>query len=79
MSYNISNLRNVSKIAAHFQNNNKMFISFIQVSKQRKWKNIKKLGCRASYRTLSNIFDGTFSAKIQRLKAAKYICEKASL
>ena len=41
ISYNISNLRHVSKVNAHFQNNNKMFISLIQVSKRRKWKNIK--------------------------------------
>ena len=63
MSYNISNLRHVSKVAARFDNNNKMFISFIQVSKRRKWKNIKKLGYRAVYRTLSNIFDGAFLRK----------------
>ena len=29
----IFNLRHVSKVAAHFQNNNKMLISFIEVSK----------------------------------------------
>ena len=63
MSYNISNLRHVSKVATRFDNNNKMFMSFIQVSKRRKWKNIKKLGCRAVYRTLSNIYDGAFLRK----------------
>ena len=67
MSYNISNLRHVSKVATRFDNNNKMFMSFIQVSKRRKWKNIKKLGCRAVYRTLSNIYDGAFLRKCKRL------------
>ena len=57
ISYKISNLRHVSKVAAHFQNNNKMFISFIQVSKRRKWKNIKTLGCRAVYITLSKLME----------------------
>ena len=76
MSYNISNLRHVSKVATRFDNNNKMFMSFIQVSKRRKWKNIKKLGCRAVCRTLSKPW--SISAKIQRLKTVKYFCENAS-
>ena len=41
LSYNITNLRHVRKVAAHLPNNNEMFISFIQVYKRRKWKNIK--------------------------------------
>ena len=41
LSHNITNLRHVRKVAAHFPNNNEMFISFIQVYKRRKWKNIK--------------------------------------
>ena len=41
ISFNNPNLRHVSKVAAHFQNNKKMFISFIQVYKRRKWENIK--------------------------------------
>ena len=36
---------------------------FIQVSKQIKWKNIKKRGCKAVFRTLPNIFDGAFLGK----------------
>ena len=36
LSYNITNLRHVRKVAAHFPNNNEMFISFIQVYKRRK-------------------------------------------
>ena len=60
-------LRHMRKVTAHFPNNNKTFISFIQVSKRRKWKNIKKLGCRAVYRTLSNIYDGAFLRKCKRL------------
>ena len=36
---------------------------FTQVSKQRKWKNIKKRGCRAIFRTLPNIYNGAFLQK----------------
>ena len=33
---------------------------FIQVSKQRKRKNIKKRVCRVVFRTMQNIYDGAF-------------------
>ena len=36
---------------------------FTQVPKQRKWKNIKKRGCRAAFRTLPNIYNGAFLQK----------------
>ena len=36
---------------------------FTQVSKQRKWKNIKKRGCRAAFRTLPNIYNVAFLQK----------------
>ena len=36
---------------------------FIQVAKQRKWKNIKKRDCRAVFRTLPYIYDGMFLRK----------------
>ena len=36
---------------------------FIQVFKRRKWKNIKKRGCRAAFGTLPNIYDGAFLRK----------------
>ena len=36
---------------------------FIQVSKQIKWKNIKKRVCKAVFRTFPNIFDGAFLGK----------------
>ena len=37
--------------------------TFTQVSKQRKWKNIKKRGCRTVFRTLPNIYDGALLRK----------------
>ena len=36
---------------------------FTQVSKQRKWKNIKKRGCRGIFRTLPNIYNRAFLQK----------------
>ena len=36
---------------------------FTQVFKQRKWKNIKKRGCRVAFRTLPNIYNGAFLQK----------------
>ena len=63
ISYNIFDLRHMSKLAADFQKKNKNVYIFTQVSKQRKWKNIKKRGCRAVFRTLLNIYDGAFLRK----------------
>ena len=40
ISYKIFDISHVSKVAAHFQKKNVHI--FIQVSKRRKWKNIKK-------------------------------------
>ena len=42
-------LRHMRKVTAHFPINDKTFISFIQVSKRRKWKNIKKNSAAESY------------------------------
>ena len=53
----------MSKLAADFQKKNKNVYIFTQVSKQRKWKNIKKPGCRAVFRNLPNIYDGAFLRK----------------
>ena len=53
----------MSKLAADFQKKNKNVYIFTQVSKQRKWKNIKKRGCIAVFRTLPNIYDGAFLQK----------------
>ena len=63
ISYNIFDLRHMSKLAADFQKKNKNVYIFTQVSKQRKWKNIKKPGCRAVFRNLPNIYDGAFLRK----------------
>ena len=35
----------------------------IQVTKQRKWRNIKKRDSRVVFRTLPNIYDGAFLRK----------------
>ena len=59
----IFDLRHMSQLAADFQKKNKNVYIFTQVSKQRKWKNIKKRGCRAVFRTLPNIYDGAFLRK----------------
>ena len=64
ISYNISDLPHMSKVAAHFQKKNKMFIY------KESGKVLKKRGCEAVFRTLSNIYDVAFSAKIERLKAS---------
>ena len=61
ISYKIFDISHVSKVAAHFQKKNVHI--FIQVSKRRKWKNIKKRGCRAVFNTLPNIYDGAFLRK----------------
>ena len=53
----------MSKLAVDFQKKNKNVYIFPQVSKQRKWKNIKKRGCRVVFRTLLNIYDGAFLRK----------------
>ena len=58
----IFNLCRMSKVAAHFQRKKNVHI-FIQVSKQRNWKNIKKRGCRAVLGPLPNIYDGVFLRK----------------
>ena len=55
-------LCHMSKVAAHFQRKKECHI-FIQVSKQRNGKNIKKRGCRAIFRPLPNIYDGAFLQK----------------
>ena len=39
------------------QEKQKVYI-FIQVSKQRKWKNIKKQGCIGEFRILQSIYNG---------------------
>ena len=57
ISYNILNLRHMSKVATLSEEKQNVYI-FIQVVKQRKWKNIKKWGCRAVFRNLKNIYDG---------------------
>ena len=62
-------LRHVNKIAAHFKKKNKQTSRiFIKVSKQRKWKNLKKLDYRDIFRTLPNIYDAAFPRKYKRLK-----------
>ena len=63
ISYNIFDLRHMSKLAAKFEKKNKIVYIFAQVSKQRKWKNIKERGCRAAFRTLPNTYDGAFLRK----------------
>ena len=63
ISCNIFDLCHMSKLAADFQKKNKNVYIFTQVSKQRKWKNIKKQGCRAVFRTLPNIYDRVFLRK----------------
>ena len=63
ISYNIFDLRHMSKLAANFEKKNKIVYIFTQVSKQRKWKNIKERGCRAVFRTLPNTYDGAFLRK----------------
>ena len=60
ISYNIFDLRHMTKLAPDFQKKNN---TFTQVSKQRKCKNIKKRGYRAVFRTLPIIFDGAFLQK----------------
>ena len=52
ISCNIFYLHHMGKVAAHFQKKKQNIQIFIQVPKQRKWKNIKKRGCRAVFRTL---------------------------
>ena len=42
IQYNIFDLRHMSKLAPDFQKKNKSVYTFTQISKQRKWKNIKK-------------------------------------
>ena len=42
ISYNIFSLRHIRKLAPDFQKKNKNIYTFTQVSKQRKWENIKK-------------------------------------
>ena len=59
LSDDIFNLRHVSKVAAHFLEEKQDVHMVIQVLKQRKWKSVKP-GCRAVFRTLSNIYDGAF-------------------
>ena len=62
ISCNIFDFCHMSKVAPHFQKKKNVHI-FIQVAKQRKWKNIKKRGCRAIFRTLPNIYDEEFLRK----------------
>ena len=61
--YNIFDLRHMSKLAPDFQKKNRNIYTFTQLSKQKRWKNIKKRGCRAVFRTLPNICDGAFVRK----------------
>ena len=56
ISYNISDLRQLSKVAAHIQKKKNAHI-------QRKWKSIKKRGCKAVFRTKPNIYDTAFLRK----------------
>ena len=44
ISYNIFSLRHIRKLAPDFQKKNKNVYTFTQVSKQRKWENIKNWG-----------------------------------
>ena len=70
-------LRHVNKIAAHFKKKNKQTSRiFIKVSKQRKWKNLKKRGCRNIFRTLPNIYDGEFLQRYKRLKASSLMFDR---
>ena len=62
ISYNIFDLRHVSKVAAHFLKKTKC--SYVQSRIQTKRvENKKKLGCRAIFITLPNIYDGAFLRK----------------
>ena len=58
--YNIFDLRHKRKLAADVQKKSRNFYILTQVSKQRRWKNIKKRGCRAVFRTSPNIYEGVF-------------------
>ena len=63
ISYNIFDLRHVSKVAAHFQKKNKMFIYSFKYPNEESGKIFKKRGCRAVFRTLPNIYDGAYLRK----------------
>ena len=58
ISYYIFDLRHI--ISCRLLDEKQDVHIFTQVSKQRKWKNIKKRDCRAVFRTLSNICNGPF-------------------
>ena len=60
ISYKIFDIRHVSKAAAHFQKRKQNVHIFIQVPKRRKWKNIRKRGCRTVLNTLPNTNNGAF-------------------
>ena len=61
--YNIFDLRHKRKLAADVQKKSRNFYILTQVSKQRRWKNIKKRGCRAVFRTLPTIYHGALQQK----------------
>ena len=55
-SYEIFNLRHVTKVAAHFHTKNKMFIClFIKIHKQKRREKYKIACCRAVFRTMSEV------------------------
>ena len=63
ISYNIFDLRHVSKVASHFPKKTKCSNDHSRIQ-TKKVGNHKKLGCRAVFRTLSNICDGAFCENI---------------
>ena len=73
-SSNILNFRHVSKVAAHFQKKNKMFVYSFKYPNKESGNFFKKQGCTAIFRTLPNIYDGSFLRKYKRPKALSYVC-----
>ena len=63
MSYNIFDLRLREQSSCTLSEEKQNVHIFIQVSRRREWKNIKKRGCRAVFKVLLNIYDGAFLRK----------------
>ena len=62
ISYNIFDLRHMSKVVAHFQKKNKMFIYSFKYTDKESGKIFKKQSYRA-FRTLPSIYDEAFLRK----------------
>ena len=61
--YKYFDLGHVSKVAAHFQKKNKMFICSLKYLNKKNENIYKKRGCRDVFRTLKNVYDGVFLQK----------------